>query len=99
MFCIGATLLTLGAISTFTQPRLRDVNIFLLSIGGACTLAAVLIKSFEAIAELCSEEIAPLQQSPQEIVEVQITRVTVCDKVRTTYIERRIIKLTRVVRK
>lgn len=42
MFCFGTTILTLGAISAFTQPKLRDVNIFLLSTGGACITTAAL---------------------------------------------------------
>lgn len=98
IFTFGAALLTIGAISTCTQPRLRDVNIFLLSIGGACTLTTLLIKSFDLVAESFNE-ITPIKQNSQEIIEAQITRVTIRDKTHTTHIERRIIKLTRVVRK
>ena len=43
MLYFGATILTIGAISTFFKPRLRDINIALLSVGGACTFAAVLM--------------------------------------------------------
>jgi hypothetical protein len=98
MFCFGTAILTIGAISTFFQPRLRDINITLLSVGGACTLTAIFIKSLDLAAESFAE-ITPVQQDKQEIIEAQITRVTVRDKTRTTYIERKIVRLTRVARK
>ncbi|BDA74423.1 hypothetical protein CAL7716_085890 [Calothrix sp. PCC 7716] len=98
MLCFGATLLTIGAISTLAQPKLRDINITLLSVGGACTLTAIFIKSLDLAAESFAE-ITPVQQDKQEIIEAQITRVTVRDKTRTTYIERKIVRLTRAVRR
>lgn len=99
MLYFGAAILTIGAISTFFQPKLRRINIALLSIGGACAFASVLIKSFEVVTELYSEEIAPVRQINQEIVEVEITCVTVRDKTRATHVERRIVRLTRTVRR
>lgn len=98
MFTFGTVSLTIGAISTFTQPRLRDVNIFLLSIGGACTLTTLLIKSFDLVAESFAE-ITPVQQNRQEIVEAQITRVTVINKTNKVYIERKIVRLVRTIRR
>lgn len=98
MFIFGTALLTIGTISTFTQPRLRDINITLLSVGGACTFATLLIKSFDLVAESFGE-ITPVQQNRQEIVEAQITRVTVINKTNKVYIERKIVKLVRTIRR
>lgn len=56
MFYIGTILLTFGAISTFTQPRSRDINIFLLSIGGACTGTAAFVYLGDEVMKLLAEE-------------------------------------------
>jgi hypothetical protein len=98
MFCFGATILAIGTISTLAQPRLRDINITLLSVGGACTFTTLFVKSFDWVAETRAE-IAPVKQDIQEIVEAKVTRATIINKTNTIYIERRIVRLVRTIRR